>query len=360
MKFQVTIPTLSPPARRRRDRRVINGRGGRLIRFRALILVAVICLFQVHCLLADAGEDKIENVLITPFIGDYLWLAEAYLISEGPFGSYLGAVTDSDVFGGFADADGDGLEDLLIVVDHDITCERTLCDFLVFAPVVEDRQLNAACDWRLVDDRRRNIVRGLYERFAIVGDIAVPLTRLPSEMQCTLNGRDWQGYLHSIYDSAHYIKSEKLHRAALSDLRLGAYDLNGDGQDEVFIYIPSNNCPCGWESGHVIEIEKGADGSSPTWKRIGRLEYFDPVLTSIDSEPTFLAPSATLHVTDEVIDGYRSLCSSRMILRWDGEAYVLSVYINSDTLLQEVRALGCPTIAPTQAADAPIAVEPDE
>jgi hypothetical protein len=322
----------------------------------ALLSAFVLAGAQVS---AAPADDQPQDIVLTPFIGDYYWLVEAYLRIEGDFTSYLGPVTEIDIFGGFADADGDGREDFLVVVDNELTCDENVCDFFMFVPVVKDQSVDTLCDWQLVDDRPKPITRGLYERFVTVGDQSVALTNLPAEMPCTLNGDEWHTFFHFVYDTEHYIYSEKIHYVALTDIRLGTYDVDDDGQDEVFVYI-APNCPrCkGW--GHVIEIIRGADGSVSDWRRRGGFGSLDPILTSIDARPAFLAPSAKLRVTDEIIEGHRSLCTSRSILRWNGKAYESRVYIYIEALLEEARALGCPDTANPWPDDASTGGEPAE
>jgi hypothetical protein len=289
-----------------------------------------------------AVSDAPSDIVLTPFVGEYYWLVEAYLRIKGDFGSYLGPIAEPDIFGGFADADGDGREDFLVVVDNELTCDENVCDFFVFAPVVKDRSVDKPCDWQLVDDRPKPITRGLYERFVTAGDQSVALTTLPSEMPCTLNGEEWRDYFHFVYDTEYYTISEMDHHFALTDIRLGTYDVNDDGQDEIFIYIVPEHCPRCARWGHVIEIILGADGSVSDWRIRGGFGGLEPVLTSIDAGPTFLAPSAKLRVTGEIIDGHRSLCTSHSIVRWDGKAYVSHIYTYIETLRDEARALGCP------------------
>ena len=314
---------------------------------RALILALLTALTSAATSLAADDEALDGDILITPFIGERISLVEAFLRAKGSYRSYLGAVAADNLFGGFADVDGDGRKDIVVVVDNDLACDESGCDAFVFAPIVANRSIDAACDWRLVDDRRKPLTRGLYERFVTLGDKLVALTQLPAEVKCRLDGMDWEDFFHLIYNTDFYLPSEKLHHRSLSDVRVGTYDVNGDGRDEVFIFIAPFPCLGCMGQGAIIETAPQMDGSRPEWHRIGKFDEPDIALTTRDGEPTFLAPSAVLRPIDETIDGYRTLCSSTTILRWTGETYVQHVYTNSDSLLEEARSLGCPgTLTP--------------
>ncbi len=113
--------------------------------------------------------------------------------------SFLDIVSDVDFYGGFADVNGDGRDDLLILVEHERTCNEDVCDFFVFELVVENRQIKNDCDWQLVDDNRRPVRRTPSDRFLTVGNRTVLLEPLPDDMACTLNHRTWRDYFLSTY-----------------------------------------------------------------------------------------------------------------------------------------------------------------
>ena len=144
------------------------------------------------------------------------------------YSGYLGSIAEGDLYGGFADADGDGRKDLLVVVDNDLTCDDNVCDFFVFAPVVKDRQVVTACDWHLVENRRRPITREAGGRLVDVGGQTVTLTGLPQKMPCTLDGHDWLTYFHFVYQYAQRTGSQLPRYAALTDVRPGNASADGD------------------------------------------------------------------------------------------------------------------------------------
>ena len=319
----------------------------------------LLALTQLRIVAASA-EDRPQDIVLSPFIGDYYWLVEAYLRVEGDFTTYLGPITSMDIFGGFTDVDGDGRDEFLAVVDNKLTCDGSVCDFFIFAPVVHGRDVETPCDWQLVDDRPKPVARGLYERFVTVDGQSVALASLAAGMPCTLNGIEWEDYFHFVYDTAHYTGSEKIHEHTLNDIRLGTYDINDDGEEEVFVYITPVQCPLcsGW--GHVFEIIRDTDGAIVDWRSRGKFGSLDPVPTTIGGDPTFLAPSATIHVTGEIVDGHRSLCTSNSILRWNGKAYEPHVFLYLEAVREEARALGCLGAASAQSVDDPVHDSLDE
>jgi hypothetical protein len=154
--------------------------------------------------------------------------AEASLRTGGAYSGYMGSIAESDLYGGFADVDGDGRKDLLIVVDNDLTCDDNVCDFFVFAPVVKDRQVVTACDWHLVENRRRAITREAGRRLVDVDGHSVALLGLPQKMPCTLDGDDWLTYFHFIYRYTQNDGSHVSRYAALTDIRPGNASAEGD------------------------------------------------------------------------------------------------------------------------------------
>jgi hypothetical protein len=153
---------------------------------------------------------------------------EALLWTGAAYNNYSDPVPESAIYGGFADVDGDGRKDLVIVVDNDLTCDDNGCDFFVFAPVVMDRQVVTACDWHLVEERREPITPEAGKRLVVVGGQSVVLTRLPQEMPCTLNGNDWHFYFHLVYQHAHDTDWQKLLCAALTGIRPGFFSADED------------------------------------------------------------------------------------------------------------------------------------
>ena len=290
-----------------------------------------------------ADDDKEANeILIVPFLGEHFSLVEAFLRTS-PEGRHFNTpdLTAKSFFAGFTDVDGDEIKDLLILVDHDTTCEGTLCDLFVFSPVVSDRRMDAPCDWTLVEKTKTSITSTFYERFITNAGQSVAMTNLPWPFWgCRFNGAEWTDYFRWEYDT--FILPFD---TVLRDVRIGVYDLNGDDRDEIFIYIVSLPvCDTFACRGAILDVEPTEDGEAPAWRKIGDLGFLDPILDPAegDDEETYLMPGSSLHVIDEVIDGYVSLCSSKMLLRWNGEAYDHQVYYKREDLLTEARALGCP------------------
>jgi len=153
--------------------------------------------------------------------------SEAVLQAVVAYSDYTGPVPESDTYGGFADLDGDGRKDMLVVVDNDLTCNDNVCDFFVFAPVVKDRQVTTACDWHLVESRRRSITREAGRRLVDVEGQAIVLTNLPRKMPCTLDGWDWQSYFHFEYREGQRTGSHLSRFAALTDICPGNASAKG-------------------------------------------------------------------------------------------------------------------------------------
>lgn len=112
-----------------------------------------------------------------------------------------------EFYGGFVDANEDGRDDLVILLDHDEICDGDVCDVFLFELVVENRQIDYPCDWRLYDEQRRPFRRAFDENSVTIGGQTVRLERLPYEhfgtpqedMACTLHRRKWPDYFHFKY-----------------------------------------------------------------------------------------------------------------------------------------------------------------
>ncbi len=317
---------------------VVVGRGSAIRRVVAFVILSAL-IPVAHPVAAD-DDNQAHEILIVPFLGEHFSLVEAFL-QTSPEGRHFNNpdLTAKSFFAGFADVDGDEIKDLLVLVDHDTTCDGDLCDLFVFSPVVKDRSMDAPCDWSLVEKTRTTFTTSLYERFITSAEQSVTMTNIPWPFWgCRFNGAEWTEYFRWEYDT--YIVPFD---TVLSDIRVGTYDVNGDGRDEVFIYIISlpicDSFAC---RGAILEVEPPEDGEPPAWRKIGELSFLDPILDADGEEEAYLMPGSSLHVINETVDGYVSLCSSKMLLRWNGEAYDHQVYYKREDLLTEARALGCP------------------
>ena len=279
-------------------------------------------LFALLTLTPDTTEARndglADEVLLTPRIGEYLWLVEAYMATAW-FGRYFetGALTTRDFFGGFVDVDRDGVDELLILVDHKIACEDRICDLFIFETDGEPANLRSPCNWNLAERTKTETERSLYERFALAGQRIIVLERLPLEFLGQLKGLDWFDYFASVYDMP--VEWDEI---LLGDVRVGTYDVNGDGRDEVFIYIVSPAI-CGRDEcgGAILEVIPHADGSQPGWRWIGELNSLDPALDTVAQYEGYDTPRRAIRVLDSAVDGYATLCTRDNQLRWNGEAY---------------------------------------
>ena len=284
------------------------------------------------------GDDLPHDIDLLPYIGDHYLLVDDYLRSSRFAWEYdTGAVTGADIFGAFADFDGDGIDDLIWLVDHEVACNGDECDLFVFAPVEAGTEEPVPVDWVFVKRMRVAIERAMFERFAIVGDHIYRLVlRKPEVAAWTEATGGKLGYAAQVYD-----RPDASGRVTLHDVRIGTYDVNGDGRDEVFVYIDSpDTCYRGDCGGDILEVWPGDEGSPPAWRSIGRLSHLLPNLGIVFSSLSQSYPARFLRAVDESVDGYVTLCAATSALRWEGGSYE-PIYVQPD----EARNLGCPFLS---------------
>jgi hypothetical protein len=262
------------------------------------------------------AADASDYVYLMPDIGDYLWLVEAYMPTS-PFGRYFetGALIEGDFFAGFADLDDDGSDELLVAVDHPTTCDGDECDLFTFNLDPEGPNLYVPCNWLLADRSKTLIKRSLYERFVtvagktvVMADLSIPYNdRRTGVFDGVFDGKPWRAYFSEIYGTP----------IEWDDIRL-----NGDGRDEVFIYVVKPSMclrdECG---GAILELLPGEDGAEPGWRWIGQLDHLYVVDNYIIGENISSYPARRVKVTNKVVDGYPSLCTRMSHLTWNGETY---------------------------------------
>ena len=284
------------------------------------------------------GDGLPKQVVLLPEIGAYLWLVEEYMATAW-YGSFYetGALTVRQFYEALADVDSDGVEELIIMVDHDAACEWGTCDVFIFAPENDDDLASTeASNWRLMDRLAMPVKRSLRERFVTFGDQTVTLQREWAVLNLRLEGMDQFDYFAEVLGLPF-----KVDEILLSHVRVGTYDVNGDGREEVFIYVVSppicESDECG---GAVLELLPSEDGSLTDWRWIGELTALDPAMHLISRRDAFVWPGRTMRVIDETVDGYASLCSSRSYLRWNGDTYDIDFGLSRE----ESEALGCPIL----------------
>ncbi len=295
-----------------------------------LIKPAVAAMATAFALLGPHRDlSAADYIYLTPDIGDYLWLVDEYMPTSRYGKNFAtGALVDADFFGGFADLDGDGVDELLITIDHPIACDGDLCDLFIFTFDWEMTSLSVPCNWLSADRSRTLIRRSMYERFAVVAERTVVMTEIsnaftrspPSKFEGRFDGRLWYDFFVEMYDT-----TIEWNEIRLSDIRLGTYDVNGDGRDEVFIYAVSP-AMCGRDEcgGAILELLPTEVGSTPGWRWIGELLGLDVADNLIIGEDISSSPARRMKVLNKVIDGYHSLCSRRSSLSWNGETYDIS------------------------------------
>jgi hypothetical protein len=216
---------------------------------RWLPLLAVLILMPVAE--AARSDGKSDEILLTPRVGGYLWLVEEYMATAW-FGRYFetGALTTRDFFGAFADIDSDGVDDLLVLADHKIACNDRHCDLFVFRSGEEPLSLSSPCNWNLAQRTKTETTRSLYERFVSAGQRTIVLAPLHLEFAGQLEGLDWFDYFASVYDMT--VDWDEI---LLDHVRVGTHDVNGDGREEVFIYVVSP-AVCGRDAwgGAILEL----------------------------------------------------------------------------------------------------------
>ncbi len=298
--------------------------------------LAVIALSIAFAQTTNARGDSLpKEVLLMPDIGEYLWLVEEYMATAW-YGQYFetGALTSRDIYAGFGDVDGDGLDNLVFLVDHKTACTDQSCDVFVFTADVQNPTVNSPCNWLFASTSQSDVKRSLYERFVVVNGQTITLKGWPSALAAKIEGEDWGDYFERLYDTS--FESDEI---LLSHVRIGTYDLNGDGQDEVFIYVVSPPI-CGRDEcgGATLELSPSEDGSKPAWRWIGELNSLDPAMHIVLENEAYVWPGRTMRVIDETVDGYASLCSRSSYLRWNGETYDIRFYVPD----YEAEQLGCP------------------
>ncbi len=270
-----------------------------------------------------------DYIYLTPDIGEHLWLVEEYM----PTSSYgdefaTGALIEVDFFGGFADLDGDGVDELLIAVDHPIACDEDMCDVFTFKVDGQRQSLAAPCNWLPAERTRTPIKRSMFERFVETAEHTVVLTNITQPyhhlsigaFDGRFDGQRWKEYFAAIYDTP--VERDEIR---LSDIRVGTYDLNGDGRDEVFIYAVSPSM-CGFDEcgGAILELLPVEEGGRPGWRWIGDLLGLYVADNLIIGDDISSHPARRIKVLNKVIDGYPSLCTRQFHLSWNGETYDLS------------------------------------
>jgi len=286
----------------------------------AALATALTLLGPVHTLRAS------DYVYLMPDIGDYLWLVEAYMPTSHYGEEFAtGALIEPDFYAGFADIDDDGVDELLVAVDHPIACEGDMCDLFTFASAAAEPDFAVPCSWRLADRTRVLIKRSLYERFVTVAGETVVMSELSrpydprsdGSFNGLFDGKDWRDYFATIYGTP--IEWGEIR---LSDIRVGTYDLNGDGRDEIFVYAVSP-AMCGRDEcgGAILELLPAEEGAKPGWRWIGELSYLDIADHFIIGEDFSSSPARRVKVLNEVIDGFPSLCTRLSHLSWNGETY---------------------------------------
>ncbi len=276
---------------------------------RAIALMMSVLTLSAPVLPHARADGLSDEVLLMPDIGEYLWLVEEYMETAW-FGRYFetGALTGRDFYGGFANIDEDGLDELFILVDHKIACHDSTCDLFIFEIDAAIPSLATPCNWRLVEATQAGTKRSLYERFATVDQQTIVLTQLPPTFAARLERRDWFTYFDGVYGT-----SVDWDEILLSHVRVGTHDVNVDGQDEVFIYVVSPPI-CGRDEcgGAILELSPSEDGSKPDWRWIGELNSLDPADNILMDREAHYTPGRTIRIVEGAeIDGYATLCTRR-------------------------------------------------
>lgn len=302
-----------------------------------LLITAFLVASSVH-LNSTRGDGLPKEVVLMPEIGEYLWLVEEYMATAW-YGRYYetGALTSRRFYEALADVDGDGTDNLIILIDHNATCERGECEVFVFSPDPDDNQnTDDPLNWHLIERKQVPVKRSLTERFVMFDDRTVLLPRQWAVLNPLLDGLDRFDYFAKTLDLP--FKSDEI---LLSHVRVGTYDVNGDGRKEVFIYVVSPPCEREECGGAILELLPSEDGALEEWRWIGELTALGPAMNFLSRRVAFVWPGRVMRVIDETVDGYSSLCSSRSYLRWNGETYDIDFSLSRE----ERGELGCPILS---------------
>ena len=285
-------------------------------------LLSVLALTTTYASAASADEQLRLDIELLPYIGDHYLLVDDYLRSSRFGWMYdTGAITGADVFGTFADVDGDGMDDLIWLVDYSLACDDNgeRCDLLVFRPVGTASGDGVPSDWEFVEALRVPVKRAMYERFALLSDRVIRLDASNPDIHA------WPSEPGGVLNFAKKVYGVPAlgSKVELSDVRLGTHDVDHDGQDEVFIYIVSADvCYNGECGGDILKLLPGADGSAPAWRSIGRLPMLD-VAEHLLFDALHFHPARYLRTTGRQVEGHDVLCGHNFVMHWSGDAYVV-------------------------------------
>jgi len=284
-------------------------------------LLSGLALAAAHLSMASA-EDQPQDIVLLPYIGDHYLLVDDYLRSSR-FGRMYDTegVTGADIFGAFADFDGDGVDDLVFLVDHKLACDEggEMCDLFVFRPVDTAPGDGVPSDWEFVKSLRIPVKRAMFERFAFVDDRIFSLVVRKPDLDAWTEATGGKlGYAGEVYGVPTLGGTLEL-----SDVRLGTRDVDHDGQDEVFIYIVSADvCYTGECGGDILKLLPGGDGPVPAWQSIGRLQFLD-IYENIVFAARNSHPARYLRATGRQVEGHDVLCGHNFVMHWSGDAYVV-------------------------------------
>ena len=302
------------------------------------LLTATILVLAGAPLQPVHGGERPKEVRLVPRIGPYLWLVEEYMPTAW-FGRYFetGALVSRDIWLVVADIGDGATNKIVVLVDHPIACDGDRCDVFVFAPDFDDQDFDGPSYWHLIKYRRVQVKRSLQERFVVWNDRTIWFPNNWTVVQTRLNNMPLFDFVADVYGTP--VDWDEI---LLSHVRVGTYDLNDDGVDEVFIYVVSPPI-CGRDEcgGAILQLLPSENGSRPGWRWIGELHSLDPATSLRVGDDISSWPGRTMRVIDETVEGYHSLCSRGSYLRWNGDSYDIDFSMSRD----EAAALGCPHVA---------------